>query len=98
MKVIGVRPKNYRSIALKAIELAEKPRVFMNKKPVTDFSDRGPLVQKQIRQCLDFVVKDGRTLIVGFHDHPDEMVIAESYLEFAKFCDDQGWLEIVFMS
>ncbi len=93
-KLIAVRPRNYRSIALQAIELAEKPIVFMDKKPVTDFSDRGPLVQKQIRQSLDFVIRDGHNKIVGFHEHPDEMWIAEAYYEYALFCENQGWLKI----
>lgn len=37
-KLIPVLPKNYRRISLKAIDLADDPRVFMNKKEVFDFS------------------------------------------------------------
>jgi len=98
MKLIAVHPKNYRSIALKAIEIAKVPRVFLDKEEVFDFSDRGPLTQAGIRRCIDFVIKDGKTKIVGFHDHPDEMWVTQPFREFAAFCESQGWLAIQFGS
>ena len=69
-KWIPVLPKNYHSIALHAVSIAAEPVVLMNGKPVTDYSDRGPLTQCGIRSCRDFEVRDGAKSILGFHDHP----------------------------
>src|SRR5256885_1722284 len=82
-KWIPVRPKNYRRIALYAIEHAAKPVVLMNRREVSDFSESGPLTQKGIRPCLDFEIRDGTVPILGFHDHPDQMWIVESRREVA---------------
>ena len=93
-KLIPVLPKNYRSISLRAIEIASDPVVLMDKHVVTDFSDQGNLTQKGIRVCINFEIRDGNVGILGFHDHPDEMWINENYQEFAKYCEQQGWLRI----
>lgn len=93
-KLIPVLPKNYRSISLRAIELAGDPKVSMDNRTVTDFSQQGELTQKGIRNCINFEIKDGGVSILGFHDHPDEMWINENYLEFANYCEKQGWLRI----
>ena len=92
--VIGVRPKNYRRIALHAIEECQDPIVLMNGVRVHDFSEHGLLVQKEIRACLNFVIRNGREDVLGFHDHPDEMWVAEKYRRVAKYCCQQGWLKI----
>ncbi|MFI4860423.1 MAG: hypothetical protein ACIAXF_07055 [Phycisphaerales bacterium JB063] len=94
MKLIAVRPKNYRRIVLEAIKRLDAPRVFADKKEVTDFSDRGPLTQTKLRQCTDFLVRDGRQRVLGFHDHPDEMWISESHNDLTEYCEDMGWLTI----
>jgi hypothetical protein len=93
-KLIPVRPKNYRSIALYAIQVAREPVVFANRKRVDDFSEAGPLTQRGIRQMRDFEVKDGDAPILGFHDHPDQMWVVESHAATAQHCESQGWLEI----
>jgi hypothetical protein len=96
MKAIGVRPKNYREIVLAAIELADQPVVMIDGTTVSDYSRRGPLTQRGIRQAKDLVVREGRKTILGFHDHPDEMFIAESYRGFVNHCEAEGWLKIEF--
>ena len=93
-KLIPVLPKNYRSICLRAIELAADPKVTMDKQAITDFSEQGKLTQKSIRNCINFEIKDGNVGIVGFHDHPEEMWINENYQDFASYCEQQGWLRI----
>ena len=93
-KWIPVRPKNYRRIALYAIQHATTPVVLMNGKRVDDFSESGPLTQKGIRPCRDFEVRDGSTPSLGFHDHPDQMWIVESHRELAEHCAAEGWLKI----
>jgi hypothetical protein len=93
-KLIPVLPMNYRSISLCAIETASHPVVLIDKHVVTDFSDKGDLTQKGIRDCINFEIRDGNVGILGFHDHPDEMWINEYYQEFAKYCEKQGWLRI----
>lgn len=91
---ISVRPKNYRRIALYAIENCQKPVVLMDSVRVDDFSEHGPLVQKQIRASMDFVIMDDSNEVLGFHDHPDEMWIAEKYRSIAIYCQNQEWLKI----
>ncbi len=93
-KLIPVRPKNYRSVAMYAIQAARTPVVFVNRKPITDFSEAGPLTQNGIRQMRDFEVRDVDKPIFGFHDHPDEMWVAEAQASIAEHCQAQGWLEI----
>ncbi len=93
-KWIPVRPKNYRRIAIYAIEKAANPVVLMNGRRVNDFSESGPLTQKGIRPCQDFEIRDGAVPILGFHDHPDEMWIVESRRQLADHCAAQGWLKI----
>jgi hypothetical protein len=92
--LIPVLPKNYRSIALAGIALAKVPIVLMNGRPVSDFSNNGPVTQKGIRSCRDFEVRDARKPILGFHDHPDEMWIAADYQSLAEQCAREGWLKI----
>ena len=92
--LIPVLPKNYRSICLRAIEVSQDPKVLMNKHLITDFSDQGKLTQKEIRECINFEIRDGNVGIMGFHDHPDEMWINENYREFADYCEQQGWLRL----
>ena len=91
---IAVLPKNYRRISIKAIELATDPHVYMDKKEISDYSTDGKLTQKGIRPCIDFLITDGSTPILGFHDHPNEMWISEQYSELAKDCCKKGWLKI----
>jgi hypothetical protein len=93
-KALPVRPKNYRQIALYAVSRAVNPVVFMNRKRVEDFSETGPVTQKGIRECRDFEILDGGASILGFHDHPDEMWVAESYVAIAEHCAAQGWMKI----
>jgi hypothetical protein len=93
-KCIPVLPKNYRRIALYAISIAIEPIVLINRRTVTDFSESGPLTQKKLRGVIDFEVRDGSKPILGFHDHPDEMWITESYAHFAEHCSQQGWLKV----
>ena len=92
--MIAVLPKNYRAIALQAISVAEAPIVLMDKKPVADFSDNGPVTQKGIAACRDFEIRDGSTPILGFHDHPREMWVAAGYAALARDCAESGWLEV----
>lgn len=92
--LIPVLPKNYRAIALEAIEISEQPKVLYNKKEIFDFSERGPITQNNLRKCRDFEVRDGDTPIFGFHDHPSQMWISTDYSSFAEFCKEEGWLTI----
>ncbi|HEU6450557.1 MAG TPA: hypothetical protein VFT57_03995 [Gemmatimonadaceae bacterium] len=91
---IPVRPKNYRRIALYAIGVAGSPVVLVNGRPVTDFSEAGPLTQRKIRGYRDFEIRDGDSPILGFHDHPDEMWVTETHAAVAHHCASQGWLKI----
>jgi hypothetical protein len=93
-KLIPVLPKNYRRIALYAIGLASAPVVLVNRKPVHDFSESGPLTQDRIRKLTDFEVRDGGNAILGFHDHPNEMWVAENFAHVAEHCELQGWLKV----
>jgi hypothetical protein len=93
-KFIPVLPKNYRRIALAAIERAADPVVLMNGKRVSDFSQTAPVTQKGIRECRDFEVRDGSVPIVGFHDHPNEMWVAEDYRPLVEHCAAEGWLKV----
>jgi hypothetical protein len=93
-KLIGVRPKNYRSIALYAIENCKEPIVWMENAKVCDYSENGILVQKRIRECVNFLIMDGNEQVLGFHDHPDEMWISEKYRHIAEHCANEGWLKI----
>ena len=94
VKWIPVLPKNHRRIALYAIETAEAPKVLVNGKRETDFSETGPLTQKRIRGLRDFEILDGDVSILGFHDHPREMWITEDFATLAMYCQAQGWLKI----
>ena len=93
---ISVTPTNYRRIALRAIEECSNPVVWMDSACVDDFSENGPLVQKQIRQCIDFVIKDGDSIVLSFHDHPNEMLISAKYRSLADHCHENGWLKLEF--
>lgn len=77
-----------------AIQAARTPVVLVNRKPIIDFSESGQLTRKGIRQMRDFEVRDGDEPILGFHDHPDEMWVAEARASIAEHCQAQGWLEI----
>ena len=68
----------------------------MNKRPVSDFSENGPITQKGIAACRDFEIRDGSTPILGFHDHPSEMWISEAYGKVAQDCAEAGWLKVEF--
>lgn len=93
-KWIPVLPRNYRSIALHAISVATNPVVLMDRKPIVDFSERGPLTQRGIRSCIDFEVRNGAEPILGFHDHPNEMWVTVPYAFVAEHCANEGWLKI----
>jgi len=93
-KAILVLPTNYRRIALYAISVAADPVVYVNRKRVEDFSEAGPLTQKKIRPLRDFEIRDGKSPILGFHDHPNEMWVSEAYAAVAEYCASQGWLKI----
>lgn len=93
-QLIAVLPKNYRRIALYAIQVANRPVVLMDGKQVSDFSEAGPLTRRGIRPCIDFEVRDGSDPILGFHDHPDEMWVSPTYRALAEHCAAQGWLKI----
>jgi len=93
-KLIPVLPKNYRSIALYAVSAAAEPVVLVDRTPIADFSEHGPLTQKRIRSLKDFEVRDGDAPIVGFHDHPDEMWVSEAYAHVAQHCEAEGWLKV----
>ena len=92
--LIPVLPKNYRSIAIYALESAHKPTLLINNKQETDFSETGPLTQKKIRSLIDFEIRDDVIPILGFHDHPNEMWINERFKTLAEHCEKQGWLKI----
>jgi hypothetical protein len=92
-QLIPVWPKNYRRIALYAIEQAEAPIVLVDGKRTNDFSDSGPLTQRKMRRYINFEIRDGESAILGFHDHPREMWIAENYAALARYCQAQGWLK-----
>src|SRR5207237_9079580 len=70
---IPVRPKNYRRIAIYAIENTVNPVVLMNRRRVNDFTESGPLTQKGIRTCQGFEIRDGAAPILGFHANPAEL-------------------------
>ena len=93
-KLIPVRPKNYRRICLKAIEVSKEPHVLFDGSEVSDFSDNGSLTQRALLKCRDLEILDGKLLVLGFHDHPDQMGISAEYEELARFCESQGWLKI----
>lgn len=93
-RLIPVFPKSYRSICLHAIDIAFEPSVVMDNDVVTDFSERGRLTQKGIRNCANLEIRDGDVGILGFHDHPNEMWINKHYQDFACYCENQGWLQI----
>lgn len=85
-KLIPVLPKNYRRIALYAIECAATPVVLVDRKRVNDFSETGPLTQRGIGACRDFEVLDGASPILGFHDHPREMWVSIAHAPIAEHC------------
>ncbi|GAA6142367.1 hypothetical protein [Hydrogenophaga sp. 5NK40-0174] len=89
---ITVQPKNYRQIALCAIEHARQPVVLLNGRPTTDFSESGPLTQRNILDVRDFEVRDGQNPMLGFHDHPDQMWVCTDYAALLAQCVEQGWL------
>ncbi len=93
-KWIPVLPKNYRNIALHAISVATIPVVLMDRKPIVDFSEHGPLTQHGIRSCIDFEIRNGAEPILGFHDHPNEMWVTAPYAFVAEHCGNEGWLKI----
>ena len=93
-ELISVLPKNYRSIALYAIENIGSPRVLMDKKMVTDYSDKGDLTQRGIRKCINFEIRDGDEVVLSFHDHPNDMFVSKKYEELAVHCENEGWLKI----
>lgn len=92
--LIPVLPKNYRSIVLHAVSVAKHPRVLANHQPVKDFSESGPLTQKNILGLRNLEVRDGANPVLGFHDHPRHMWISANYSELASHCQSQGWLKI----
>jgi hypothetical protein len=91
---IPVLPKNYRRIALFAIEASAIPVVLMDRHQIDDFSESGRLTQKGIRACRNFEIRDGSTPILGFHDHPNQMCVAAGYRPLAEHCAAEGWLRI----
>jgi len=92
--LIPVLPKNYRSIILHAVSVAKQPCVLANHQAVTDFSEQGPLTQKNILGLRDLEVRDGARPILGFHDHPNQMWVSADYTEFASHCQSKGWLKV----
>jgi hypothetical protein len=93
-KWISVLPKNYRSIVLYAIDSLENPEVLLDGKKVLDFTDQGPITQAGLSKCRNFEVRNEKEGVLGFHDHPREMWISETYRNIAAHCAEQGWLKI----
>ena len=93
-KLIAVRPWNLRRIALHAVEFAVNPVVLIDKRPVSDLTERGPVTRRGLRRCIDFEVRDDADPILGFHDHPSQMWVADRFAHVAKHCAEQGWLKI----
>jgi len=96
-KWIAVRPRNFRSIALRAISQAAQPVVLVNGKISGDFSETGPLTRGGIRSIVDLEIRDGAVPIMGFHDHPNEMWISSNYADLAEYCAKVGWLDTEFV-
>lgn len=93
-RLIPVLPKNYRSIALHAISVAEDPVVLVDGERTTDFSEGGPLTQRGIRSCINFEVRDGSRAILVFDDRPNDMWVTEIFSCVAEYCAQRGWLKI----
>lgn len=89
---IQVQPKNYRRIALCAIEHARHPMVLINGRETRDFSELGPLTQRNILDLRSFEVRDGDRPMVGFQEHPDQMWVSAEYAGLLGECIEQGWL------
>ena len=47
-----------------------------------------------IRNLIIIAIIDGIKLIVGYHDHPNEMFITERHKDFAELCENKKWLKI----
>jgi len=58
-RYIAVIPKNYRRIALHAIENCKEPIVFMDGYRIEDFSENGQLVQKRMRVRIRVWISGG---------------------------------------
>lgn len=94
LPLIHVKPKDFRSIVLYAVSTAKNPKVLVNQVLTQDFSESGPLTQKNIKSLRELVVRDGLETVLGFHGNPDPMWISATYRALAEHCQRQGWLKI----
>jgi hypothetical protein len=91
---IGVKPKNYRFIALYVIEHLEDVTVWINEKKVEDFSENGPITQDVLSNSYSLLIKVGDDKILGFRYYSDQMWFSLKYKDLATYCASQGWLKI----
>ncbi len=94
IEIIPVLPKNYREILLFIIESLDSPRISMDGKRITDYTEQGVLTQKGILKCIDFFISDNGNKVLGFHDHPNEMWFSKEYVSLAVQCEKNRWLKI----
>jgi hypothetical protein len=94
MDLIPVRPKHYRAIVLEVLAIFPDARVFLDRWECADLSERGPVTQRGIARLIDFEMRVGRSAILGFHDHPDEMWIDGDFQSLAERLQALGHLKI----
>jgi hypothetical protein len=91
---IGVKPKNYRFIAMHVIEHFEDVTVWIDEKKVEDFSEDGPITQNVLSNSASLLIKVGEDKVLGFRYFPDQMWFSLKYKDIAAYCASQGWLKI----
>jgi hypothetical protein len=94
MDLIPVRPKHYRAIVLEVVASFPDAKVFLDGWRCDDLSETGPVTQQGIARLVDFEIRIGRSAVLGFHDHPDEMWIDPDFASLAERLHALGHLKI----
>ena len=91
--LLPVKCSDVRNTVLSGIEAAKKPRVLVNSRTVTDYSERGAIGSERLATVRDLEIRDGNRPVLGFHGGPAKMWVSADYRPLVAECRAKGWIE-----
>lgn len=92
-ELLQVKCSDIRNVVLCGIEAAHSPKVLVESRTVTDYSERGAIGRERLESVHDLEVRDGNTPIMGFHGGSDKLWISAHFKELLSECRAKGWIE-----
>ena len=92
-ELLPVKCMDVRNTVLCGISEAKNPKVLLDSRTVTDYSERGALGPERLETARDLEVRDGNRPILGFHGNSSKMWVSADYRDLLKQCRNKGWIE-----